>query len=156
MQNKTIIVFVAILILVVGGVVALSSFISSPANGPDLTAFAQCLASSGAKFYGAFWCPHCHAEKALFGSAVSALPYVECSTPDGNSQTKVCIDEGIKEYPTWIFADGTRESGVLSLAQLSAKTGCKLPTAAGAGTSSSVTGIGQASIVGSSSPVTSS
>lgn len=155
MQNKTIIIFVVVLILVVAGVVTLSSFVSSSTSGPDLTAFAQCLASSGAKFYGAFWCPHCHAEKALFGSAVGALPYVECSTPDGNSQTQICINEGIKEYPTWIFADGTRQSGVLSLAQLAAKTGCKLPSAAGTGTSS-VSGIGQATVVGSSSPATAS
>lgn len=152
MQNKTIVIFIIILIIVVAGVVTLTSLISPSSSGPNLTAFAQCLTKSGAKFYGAFWCPHCAAEKQLFGPAVSALPYVECSTPDANGQTQVCINEGIKEYPTWIFADGTRESGVLTLAQLAAKTGCTLPTA----TSSTPTPVdaGGVTVVGSSSPAT--
>ncbi len=154
MQNKTIIIFIIILIIVVAGVVTLTSFMSSSSRGPNLTAFAQCLTNSGAKFYGAFWCPHCQAEKALFGAAVSKLPYVECSTPDANGQTQVCINEGIKEYPTWIFANGTRVEGVQTLAQLSAETGCPLPSAAASTTPSSF-GASQATIVGSTSPATS-
>lgn len=151
MQNKTIIIFIIILVVIVVGIVALTSLKPS---GPNLTAFAQCIAKSGAKFYGAFWCPHCAAQKQLFGAAVSSLPYVECSTPDANGQTKVCINEGIKEYPTWIFADGTRESGVLTLAQLSAKTGCALPQAASSTAPATSLGIGQATIVGSSTSTT--
>jgi len=142
MQNKTVIVFIVALIIVVGAVVVFTSLNSAPAGGPDYTAFAQCLTKSGAKFYGAFWCPHCAAEKQLFGSAVHALPYVECSTPDANSQTQVCISEGIQEYPTWIFADGTRQTGTLSLQQLSDKTGCPLPAAA---SSTPEVGIGETS-----------
>ncbi len=92
--------------------------------------FAQCIASSGAQFYGAFWCPHCAQQKQEFGDAVKYLPYIECSTPDAQAQTQVCIDKGIKEYPTWYFASSTVASttGVLSLQQLSEKTGCPLPT----------------------------
>jgi len=38
--------------------------------------FAQCLGEKGAKFYGAFWCPHCQAQKAIFGKSKEFLPYV--------------------------------------------------------------------------------
>ena len=70
--------------------------------------FATALKTDGAVFYGAFWCPHCQAMKALFGSAVKKLPYVECSAPDGSSQTQVCIDNKIEGYPTWYFKDGIK------------------------------------------------
>lgn len=93
----------------------------------SVTALATCISASGAKFYGAFWCPHCKKQKALFGAAVSKLPYIECSTPDEKSQTQVCINVGIKEYPTWEFASGVRVSGVQSLKTLAQKTNCPYP-----------------------------
>lgn len=92
----------------------------------ELDGFAQCINESGAKFYGAFWCPHCNDQKALFGNSAKLLPYVECSTPDRQNQTQECIDAGIQSYPTWEFSDGSRESGVVSLDQLSEITGCQL------------------------------
>ncbi|MDB5264840.1 MAG: hypothetical protein JWN64_411 [Parcubacteria group bacterium] len=90
--------------------------------------FATCIAESKTTFFGAFWCPHCQQQKALFGKSEKLLPYVECSLPDGKSQTQVCIDNGIKSYPTWQFADGSRVSGPQSLQTLSEKTGCVLPS----------------------------
>src|SRR5258708_5987025 len=72
------------------------------------TAFAKCIASTTTKFYGAFWCPHCHNQKNEFGDAAQYLPYVECSLPDGSGQTQVCIDNNVKNYPTWVFPDGSR------------------------------------------------
>lgn len=89
--------------------------------------FAMCLKDKGAAFYGAFWCPHCQAQKKLFGSSAKLLPYVECSTADANAQTQICIDKGIKSYPTWIFADGSQLTGEIPLAQLAEKTSCVLP-----------------------------
>ncbi len=86
--------------------------------------FAQCIADSGATFYGAFWCPHCQAQKAMFGRSAKLLPYVECSEPDGTGQLATCVDEKIEGYPTWIFADGSRESGERTLEELAAKTSC--------------------------------
>ncbi len=94
----------------------------------DYSSFASCLAEKGAKFYGAFWCPHCSEQKALFGKmAVEKLPYVECSNPDKKSQTQVCIDAKITGYPTWELAGGERLSGSQTLATLAAKTSCVLP-----------------------------
>jgi|SRR3989344_1849586 len=89
--------------------------------------FAQCLADRGAIFYGAFWCPKCAEQKKMFGSAEKKLPYVECSTPNGKAQLPICIEKGIQLYPTWMFADGSVEKGVLPLARLAEKSGCELP-----------------------------
>jgi len=89
--------------------------------------FAECLASSGVTFYGAFWCPHCQAQKAMFGKSVDKLPYVECSTPDGSGQTQECINKNIQGYPTWVDKNGSSTEGVLSFQQLSAMSGCALP-----------------------------
>ncbi len=92
-----------------------------------LAPLAACLKDKGAVFYGAFWCPHCQATKRLFGSSAKDLPYLECSTPDGKGQLEVCKDKGITNYPTWIFADGTRMTGELTAAQLAEASGCALP-----------------------------
>jgi thiol-disulfide isomerase/thioredoxin len=89
-------------------------------------AFAQCLNQKGLKFYGAFWCPHCQAQKRRFGGAKKYLPYVECSTKDGKAQTQTCIDKKIGHYPTWEFPDGTRKEGEVELGDLSKISGCAL------------------------------
>ncbi len=121
---------------VVGSAVGVAVLVSvlffiSQNNQPNpLDSFAQCLNEKGAKFYGAFWCPHCQTQKAEFGSAQKYLPYIECSTPDGQSQLKICQEAGITGYPTWIFPDGSRIEGRASFAQLSNKSGCTLPAEA--------------------------
>jgi len=89
--------------------------------------FAQCLADEGAIFYGAFWCPHCQEQKAMFGNSEDLLPYQECSTPSGQDQLAVCDEAGVTGYPTWKFANGTTLSGTQTLATLSAQTNCTLP-----------------------------
>ncbi len=88
--------------------------------------FASCIAESKAQFFGAFWCPHCISQKTLFGKSAKNLPYVECSTPNGQGQTKACADAKIQGYPTWQFADGSRKSGELSLVELASSTSCVL------------------------------
>jgi hypothetical protein len=93
----------------------------------ELIAFAECLQAEGATFYGAFWCPHCQNQKAMFGRRGSdALPYVECSTRDGQGQTQECIDAGVESYPTWEFADGTRVTGTQSIETLAQYTSCEI------------------------------
>ncbi len=104
-----------------------AAIMRSGKNPGKLDAFAQCLADRGAKFYGAFWCPHCQAQKALFGSSAKSLPYVECSTPDAQGQTAICKEKNIQGYPTWEFADDTRQSGEIPLEKLSEKSSCPLP-----------------------------
>lgn len=92
-----------------------------------LDGFASCLGEKGATFYGAFWCPHCQSQKAMFKRSASKLPYVECSQPDGKTQTQACIEKGVSSYPTWHFRDGSKEEGTLSLEKLAEKTGCVIP-----------------------------
>ncbi len=122
-KQKQLFIWLAIVIVVVGFV----TFFTVKNNQPgQLDDFASCIAQSGAKFYGAFWCPHCRNQKELFGNSARLLPYVECSTPDGNSQNITCTDKKIDSYPTWEFADGTRETGELTLDFLAEKTSCEL------------------------------
>ena len=90
----------------------------------SLETLAKCLTENGAKFYGASWCSHCKNQKEMFGEAVQYLPYVECSAKDSKEQLSVCKDNNITSYPTWVFADGSRESGEVSFQKLSEKTGC--------------------------------
>ena len=92
-----------------------------PAAGPEdpyLKALATHLQDSGARFYGAYWCPACQAQKALFTASVERLPYVEC-TPGGRSGPRAVdgVTRNIQEYPTWII-DGQRYPGVVSVERL--------------------------------------
>ncbi|MBI5139737.1 hypothetical protein HZA26_03970 [Candidatus Nomurabacteria bacterium] len=127
-------IFTTVIVVLILGVVATavvrsrggSSYI--PTGQYD--AFVSCLKEKGAVFYGAFWCPHCQAQKKMFGSSAKDLPYVECSTLDAKGTTQVCKDKNITGYPTWEFADGSRLGGEVSLTDLAAKTSCTLPEGA--------------------------
>ncbi len=119
-------IWLLIALIFVGGVVWL---IRTPGKAGRLDSFATCLKDSGAKFYGAFWCPHCQNQKALFGSSAKLLPYIECSTPNGQDRLPVCTDAGITGYPTWTFTDGAVKTGEVSLEELSTLTSCPLPQA---------------------------
>ena len=123
-MGKNKILWIIVLVLAIGGVAWL---IMTPGRSGKLDAFATCLKDKDALFYGAFWCPHCQNQKAMFGASAKLLPYVECSTPDGKGQLPVCTDRGVTSYPTWIFADGTILNGEVPLEKLSEKTGCLLP-----------------------------
>ena len=111
--------FMAVVIL--GGLI----FLSKPSSG-QYDEFSQCLTNNGAKMYGAYWCPHCNSQKSMFGNSFDKIDYIECSLPGGNGQNQVCNNAGIQSYPTWEFNNGQRQTGVLSLQQLSQLTGCPL------------------------------
>lgn len=119
-------IYILIGLLVLAGIVFL---VMTPGKPGKYDQFAMCLKEKGAVFYGAFWCPHCQAQKARFGKSAKLLPYVECSTPNGQGQQQVCVDAEIKTYPTWQF-NGTstdRLTGEIELAALAEKTSCELP-----------------------------
>jgi len=123
---KKSIIIIAAAIIVGAGIVFL---VRSPGKAGTYDTFAQCIKDSGTLFYGAFWCPHCRDQKAEFGKSAELLPYIECSTPDGQSQNATCNAMGIKSYPTWVGPDHSTTSGVLSLEALSQMTNCPLPGA---------------------------
>lgn len=130
-MDKNVKIFLAVIGILILGVAATVVLRAGgggvPAGPGKYDAFATCLQDKGAVFYGAFWCTHCQAQKKLFGSSAKLLPYVECSTANGQSQTQACIDENITGYPTWKFADGSKLTGEIPLAQLAEKTSCVLP-----------------------------
>ncbi len=113
---------VAIILLLIGGYLVMSA----PSNPSKYDDFAKCLTEKGVKFYGAFWCSHCKDQKALFGSSIKYVNYVECSTPDGSGQLTVCKLAGVSTYPTWVYADGKKETGTVPLEKLSSESGCSL------------------------------
>lgn len=119
------IVYIIFAVLAVIGVIGWAAMESSKPG--KLDDFAKCLKEKQATFYGAFWCPHCQAQKKLFEKSAKYLLYVECSTADGKSQLKVCTDKKVESYPTWEFADGSRETGEVALSRLAEKTQCVLP-----------------------------
>lgn len=92
----------------------------------DLVAFAKAIKDSGAIMYGAYWCPHCLAQKNLFADGAKFLPYVEVTNAN-RQPNQVAIDQNITSYPTWVFLDGSRLVGEQTLATLSAKIGVAIP-----------------------------
>lgn len=88
-------------------------------SGPSEIALAQHLTSIGAKMYSAFWCPHCHEQKQLFGAeAAKQIPLVECDPSGQNAQTALCQSKSeVRGYPTWEI-NGQFYSGTQSLQQL--------------------------------------
>lgn len=83
-------------------------------------ALAQHLTESGAKMYGAYWCPHCRDQKNLFGKeAFQDVTYVECeadATKDKPEPEK-CEAAGVQSYPTWEI-DGKLQPGTIPLERL--------------------------------------
>lgn len=104
-----------------------------PAAGPEdpyLSALAVHLDESGARFYGAYWCPHCIDQKTLFTASAPRLPYVECTPTGRNGPVSVsCMEADVRDYPTWIIA-GQRRTGVLQPSELARLSGFRGPVAA--------------------------
>jgi|SRR5580704_7953118 hypothetical protein len=117
---------ISIVVLVVAVAGGLYAFVHHQ-QSKRLSAFAQCLNAKGAKMYGAFWCPHCADQKELFGSSFQYVNYVECGIKGSRAIATACTDAQVKNYPTWIFADGSRVEGEHPLDFLGQATGCALP-----------------------------
>lgn len=119
-NTLSVIIFIAVIILLATGLIYVSRP-DSPYKRDTLDAFAQCLASKKITMYGAEWCSHCKAEKARFGSSFKYVPYVEC--PENQ---KLCLDKGVKGYPTWITESGEKYAGEQGLEKLAEITSCPL------------------------------
>jgi hypothetical protein len=79
------------------------------------------LKARGAVFYGAWWCPACTQQKALFGKEAGArLPYVECTDASGST---LCTAAGIRAFPTWDMPGKPRLVGVQSMEELARWSG---------------------------------
>jgi cyclophilin family peptidyl-prolyl cis-trans isomerase len=92
----------------------------------DLVQFAKDLAASGAQFFGAAWCAACTQQKQLFEDGGDFLPFLEVTNPD-RTLNSVGVDNSIASFPTWTFADGSRQESVMTLAELSTRSGVVIP-----------------------------
>lgn len=94
-------------------------------SGPAQLALARHLREIGAKEYGAYWCPHCHDQKMLFGKEAAALiDYIECDPRGQNSRAQLCqaAAANVKGFPTWEIK-GQFYSGTQSLEKLADLSG---------------------------------
>jgi hypothetical protein len=112
--------------MVVGAIVlgAFGMAAAAVAAAASLDGFARCLARRRATFYGTVWCPHCDAQRALFGRSFRWVRYVECSIDGTQALRPECA--GVSGFPTWTFRDGSQVAGRMTLEGLSRKTGCSL------------------------------
>jgi hypothetical protein len=121
-KPKRVILYVVIAVLFVGAYVTGRYY-----RNHKYDSFAQCLASKQAKMYGLYWCPHCIEQKEEFGDSFHYVPHVECAIRGSKELATECKAAGIKLFPSWQFGGEPPKEGVLTLRELSDKTGCKLP-----------------------------
>mgnify|MGYP000093612757 FL=1 len=93
-------------------------------SGESEIQLAKHLTQIGAKEYVAWWCPHCHEQKLLFGKeAYKEINHIECASPDNpGTPTQECIAAKIESYPSWVM-NGKTYSGVQNLNELAKITG---------------------------------
>jgi len=85
---------------------------------PEKIKLAEHLTSQGVVMYNAYWCPHCHDQKEMFGKeAAEKLNLVECAKDGFNNQRELCETKGITGFPSWEI-NGSVDSGVKSLKEL--------------------------------------
>ena len=86
---------------------------------------AEHLTQEGAVMYNAYWCPHCHDQKEMFGKvAAEKLNLVECAKDGFNNKRELCEAKGITGFPSWEI-NGSIDSGVKSLKELAELTNYK-------------------------------
>ena len=87
-------------------------------SSPEKIKLAEHLTKNGAVMYNAYWCPHCHDQKEMFGKeATEKLNLVECAKDGFNNKRELCESKGITGYPSWEI-NGSIDSGVKSLEEL--------------------------------------
>ena len=87
-------------------------------SSPEKIKLAEHLTKEGAVMYNAYWCPHCHDQKEMFGKeATEKLNLVECAKDGFNNKRELCEAKGITGFPSWEI-NGSIDSGVKSLEEL--------------------------------------
>ncbi|MCX5963705.1 MAG: vitamin K epoxide reductase family protein [Cyanobacteria bacterium] len=107
-------------------------FLVDTTSGDSETQLAKHLKETGAKMYGAYWCPHCCEQKQLFGKeAMKEFNYVECADDGKNADAKACASirpEAEKQtgqsfgFPSWEVG-GKFYAGRQTLADLAKNSG---------------------------------
>ena len=92
---------------------------------PEKVMLAEHLTQQGAVMYNAYWCPHCHDQKEMFGKEAAAkLNLIECAKDGFQNKRELCEAKDITGFPSWEF-NGSIESGVKSLRELAEITNYK-------------------------------
>lgn len=92
-------------------------------SGEAEIALARHLTQIGAKEYIAWWCPHCHEQKQLFGKqAYSEITHFECDPNGKNARPDLCQAANIQSFPTWVI-NGKTYAGTQSLEELARTSG---------------------------------
>jgi glutaredoxin len=92
-------------------------------SNPVAVSLAQHLQKMGAKMYGAYWCPHCHDQKQLFGKeAIQYIQYIECDPSGKAPQPALCKAKQVEGFPTWEI-NGKLYPGQMSLQELAKLSG---------------------------------
>ncbi len=92
-------------------------------SGEAEIALARHLTKIGAKEYIAWWCPHCHEQKLIFGKeAYKNITSIECASNNPSVQAPECVAAKIQSYPTWII-NGKNYNGVQNLQELAKISG---------------------------------
>lgn len=95
----------------------------STTSGSAEIALARHLTQIGTKEYVAWWCPHCHEQKELFGKeAYKEISHVECAEGGTNPRPDLCQAAKIESFPSWQIK-GKLYSGVKSLNELADLSG---------------------------------
>ena len=97
--------------------------IITTSSSPQKVKFAKFLNEKNIVMYSAYWCPHCHDQKQLFGKeAVKKLKVVECAKDGKDNEYELCQKKGISGFPSWEI-NGEIFSGTRDLNELAIKTG---------------------------------
>lgn len=101
------------------------------AGTPDLAAFAKALANANVEFWSTRqFNTDAVSQRELFEDAASFLPFNESLDSNGDLNTSAS-NRNVTEVNTWIFGDDSRVTGVLSLEELSTRSGVAIPTSNG-------------------------
>ena len=125
---KTSVLSVFVVIIVIIGSMALQSVNNAQIASTNIYAddfqlgLAKHLSKQNAVMYGSFKCFHCNQQKELFGGAFTYIRYVECHPEGEGANLPLCLQKGIKSYPTWEIK-GNYYKGTRSLEKLSAISG---------------------------------
>jgi len=92
-------------------------------SGASEIALARHLTEIGAKEYVAWWCPHCHEQKSLFGKeAYEEITHIECAQDGANPRPDLCKAANIESFPSWEIK-GKLYPGVKTLNELADLSG---------------------------------
>ena len=127
-MGKTISVIIAVVIIVVGFILALNFGVIPKKEYGPYDSFVICLKASGAKFYGDYADANTLKQMSLFGDSLYVLEksgvYIECNRYGANPKIADCKEANLKVYPTWII-DNKKYDGIQGFNKLEEVTSCE-------------------------------